>query len=62
MVNLRAPAGHGVAMAGRIAFATPELVTGATGFVEAPSLFADGHLLYFHKMVNGTFAIYHVQR
>jgi len=44
------------------AFATPELVTAATGFVEAPSLSADGHLLYFHKMVNGIFAIYHVQR
>jgi Tol biopolymer transport system component len=44
------------------AFAMPELVAAATGFVEAPSLSADGHLLYFHKMLNGTFAIYHVQR
>lgn len=44
------------------AFATPQLVSGATGFVEAPSLSADGHLLYFHKMVNGTFVIYTLQR
>lgn len=43
-------------------FATPQLVTAATGFVEAPSLSSDGHLLYFHKMVNGVFVIYHVQR
>jgi hypothetical protein len=44
------------------AFAEPELVSSATGFVEAPSLSANGHLLYFHKMVNGTFVIYHLQR
>jgi len=44
------------------AFTEPEIVSGATGFVEAPSLSADGHLLYFHKLVNGTFAIYHLQR
>lgn len=44
------------------AFATPQLVRAAAGFVEAPSLSADGHLLYFHKMVNGTFAIYTLQR
>ena len=44
------------------AFAAPELVSGPTGFVEAPSLSADGHLLYFHKMVNGTFVIYHLER
>jgi len=44
------------------AFGAPELVSGATGFVEAPSLSADGHLLYFHKRVNGTFAIYYVRR
>jgi hypothetical protein len=37
-------------------------VTAATGFVEAPSLSADGHLLYFHKMVNETYVIYRVQR
>jgi hypothetical protein len=44
------------------AFAAPELVTAATGFVEAPSLSADGHVLYFHKMVNGNFVIYSAQR
>jgi Tol biopolymer transport system component len=44
------------------AFATPERVSAADGFVEAPSLSADGHLLYFHQLVNGTFAIYYVQR
>jgi len=37
-------------------------VGAATGFVEAPSLTADGHLLYFHKMVNGTFVIFNLQR
>lgn len=44
------------------AFGTPELVAAATGFVEAPSLSANGHLLYFHKLLNGTFVIYHLQR
>jgi hypothetical protein len=40
----------------------PELVSGASGFVEAPSLSADGKLLYFHKMVNGTSLIYRIER
>lgn len=44
------------------AFATPELVVAATGFVEAPSLSADEHLLYFHQRVNGSFVIYCVRR
>jgi Tol biopolymer transport system component len=44
------------------AFGEPGVVAAATGFVEAPSLSADGHLLYFHKMVNGTFVIYHIER
>ena len=44
------------------AFAAPELVTGASGFVEAPSLSADGHLLYFHKLVNGIFVIQYIRR
>ncbi len=44
------------------AFAAPQLVAAATGFVEAPSLSADGHLLYFHMMVNGAFVIYVAQR
>jgi Tol biopolymer transport system component len=44
------------------AFGSPERVAAASGFVEAPSLSADGHLLYFHKLQNGTFVIYHLQR
>jgi Tol biopolymer transport system component len=44
------------------AFGPPELVTAATGFVEAPSLSADGHLLYFHKLISGTFVIQVVRR
>ncbi len=44
------------------AFATPQLVSAASGFVEAPSLSADGHRLYFHKLVNGTYGIYCLER
>jgi WD40-like Beta Propeller Repeat len=44
------------------AFGVPELVSGAVGFVEAPSLSADGRFLYFHKMINGVFTIFHLQR
>lgn len=44
------------------AFGAPELVTAASGFVEAPSLSADGHLLYFHKLVNGNFVIQVIRR
>ena len=44
------------------AFHAPQRVAAATGFVEAPSLSADGHLLYFHKLVNGKFVIYVAQR
>jgi hypothetical protein len=44
------------------AFSAPALLSGASGFVEAPSLSADGHLLYFHKLLNGTFVIYRLQR
>lgn len=43
-------------------FGTPQHVTGATGFVEAPSLSADGRVLYYHKLVNGVFQIYKLQR
>ena len=43
-------------------FGAPERVTAATGYVEAPSLSADGHLLYFHKLVNGTFVVHCVRR
>jgi len=44
------------------AFDAPQRVAAATGFVEAPSLSADAHLLYFHKLVNGKFVIYVAQR
>jgi Tol biopolymer transport system component len=44
------------------AFGAPQLVSGATGFVEAPSLSGDGHLLYFHELVNGTFVIQYIRR
>jgi Tol biopolymer transport system component len=43
-------------------FDAPQLVEAATGFVEAPSLSADGHLLYFHKQVNGKFVVYTLRR
>lgn len=43
-------------------FDPPQLVEAATGFVEAPSLSADGHLLYFHKRVDGKFVVYTVRR
>lgn len=44
------------------AFGPAALVAAASGFVEAPSLSADGHLLYFHKLVNGSFVIYMLRR
>ena len=44
------------------AFGPAALVAAASGFVEAPSLSADGRLLYFHKLVNGTFTIQVMQR
>ncbi len=43
-------------------FAHVERVSAATGFVEAPSLSADGHVLYFHKLEGGRYLIYCVQR
>jgi Tol biopolymer transport system component len=43
-------------------FADVERVSAATGFVEAPSLSADGHVLYFHKLVGGRYRIYCAQR
>jgi Tol biopolymer transport system component len=44
------------------AFGPAARVAGATGFVEAPSLSADGRLLYFHKLVNGLFVVHYLQR
>lgn len=43
-------------------FGTPEVVAATTGFVEAPSLSADGRLLYFHRRVGNAYAIYCAQR
>jgi Tol biopolymer transport system component len=44
------------------AFGPVALLAAASGFVEAPSLSADGRLLYFHKLMNGTFFIQVAQR
>jgi WD40-like Beta Propeller Repeat len=44
------------------AFGAPQRVAAATGFVEAPTLSADGHSLYFHKKENHAFVIYRVTR
>lgn len=43
-------------------FGTPEVVSAASGFVEAPSLSGDGRTLYFHRLVNGAYTIYCAQR
>lgn len=43
-------------------FGPAALVAAPNGFVEAPSLSADGRLLYFHKLVNGTFVIQVMER
>jgi hypothetical protein len=43
-------------------FAQVELVSAAAGFVEAPSLSADGHVLYFHKLEGNRYGIYCAHR
>jgi len=43
-------------------FAAPQRVAVATGFVEAASLSADGHFLYYHKRDNGQFRIFRAER
>jgi hypothetical protein len=43
-------------------FGEVERVAGATGFVEAPSLSADGTVLYYHRMVGSRFVIYALTR
>jgi Tol biopolymer transport system component len=43
-------------------FSDVQRVSAATGFVEAPSLSADGRLLYFHKLAAGHYGIYCAQR
>jgi hypothetical protein len=43
-------------------YGTPVKVDAATGFVEAPTVTADGKSLYYHKNENGTFVIYRLTR
>jgi hypothetical protein len=43
-------------------YGTPVKIDAATGFVEAPTLSADGKSLYYHKNENGTFVIYRLTR
>jgi len=43
-------------------FGTPETLTSIKGFVEAPSLSADGRTLYFHKKVGGKYVIFRTTR
>ena len=43
-------------------FGTPEKIAGITGFVEAPTLSADGCRLYYHKKENDRFVIYLIRR
>jgi len=44
------------------AFGAPQRVAAASGFVEAPSLSADGHVLYFHRRQDNHFVIYVARR
>ena len=43
-------------------YGTPIKIEAATGFVEAPTISADGKSLYYHKNENGTFVIYRLTR
>jgi hypothetical protein len=43
-------------------YGTPVKIEAATGFVEAPTVTADGKSLYYHKNENGTFVIYRLTR
>ena len=43
-------------------FGLPEKISAINGFVEGPTLSADGHSLYYHKRENGRFVIYRVTR
>ena len=43
-------------------FGTSVQIAAITGFVEAPTLSADGKSLYFHKQENNVFVIYRVTR
>lgn len=46
----------------RSPFCPAALVAAASGFVEAPSLSADDHLLYSHKLVNSSLVIQLLRR
>jgi hypothetical protein len=43
-------------------FGNVQLVGAATGYVEAPSLSGDGHLLYYHHKSGNHFMIFVVSR
>lgn len=43
-------------------FGTPQKISAITGFVEAPTLSADGRSLYYHKREGSTFVLYRVTR
>ena len=43
-------------------FRTPVPITAIAGFVEAPTISADGKSLYYHKKESGVFVIYRVTR
>ncbi len=43
-------------------YGKPIKIEAITGYVEAPTLSADGKSLYFHKQENGVFVIYRVTR
>lgn len=43
-------------------YGKPVKIEAITGFVEAPTLSADGKSLYYHKQENGVFVIYRVTR
>jgi hypothetical protein len=57
------PAIYRSVRAGRDAeWGAPARVAAIQGFVEAPTLSADGHRLYYHQRVNGRFVICRVRR
>ncbi len=43
-------------------YGTPVKIDAATGFVEAPTISADGKSLYYHKQENNVFVIYRLTR
>lgn len=43
-------------------FGAPHLIQALSGFVEAPSLSADGKSLYYHAYVGNQFVLYHATR